>query len=1437
MTEFNIYQFTDSTDSGSLRHAIIQANNSAEDDVINLVEGTYTLSLEGRKEDEAETGDLDITSGDVITIKGVGNDKTIIDAQQLDRVFDVLGESTLILEDLTITGGAALLRWEGGGGVRVKDGNLTLKNVHVFDNEALDNGGGVSIESGLLNKPTIEIVNSVISENETGGEGGGLHIEERDAISTITNISILNNSAGSGGGITNAGTLTMTNSLIKGNYADGGGGGGIKNANNLTLIDSRVTLNTAEASGGGIRNVHDTNAQAIVINTTVDQNKAGNNGGGIENASTGTTLSLINTTVSDNFARRSGGGVYNSGTTVGTIIFNSLITDNRALLNGGGITNSSSYENPIILENTIVYGNLDEGGGDEFNSIKHDVAGLIVGDAHNLVGDPTGASTPSTIGTGTDLVGEDPLLGTLQYNGGVIIGSSLDNGERGLTLTQKPAENSPVIDAGDNTNFMDLIEPLVDQRGFARFVDGDGNNTEIIDIGAVELSVSEGNQSDLTSFHPDGWDDAIVISTELDTNTDAVEITTEDSIYIDWAAINQNNVKTQNPFEVRAFVDGNLIGSWVVAPDDLEPNEAFPVTDIEYSRLPEGVHTVRVELDTLNQESESNEQNNIFEKNFTVVPEGIIDLTPSDPENWDGALVISTQPGNHTDAEVINTENTLYIDWAAINQLNTVTGNPFEIRLLLDGNPIQTWLIEPDNINYDLNQPFGEIDIELLPLPEGEHTISLKLDYFNQKPEDNEENNSVEKTFSVVPIVPSVQVLDVTTIVDENDGGDGGTGLSLRDAVDRANGYQGNTTINLEAKDYNLTLQGTGEDNTMTGDLDLTSGGIVTIKGAGRNQTIIDGGEIDRIFHVLEGTTLVLEDLTITGGDIKGSSNNEGGAVKVTNSNLTLKNVNVVENTAKGHGGAIYIKDGDLTITDSVISNNESEDEGGGIYIYDSPNSNTVTEATGTINNSIISSNKAVPSPGVGEGGGIRNRGGELTLTNTSVLNNSADRGGGIKNSGTLTVTDSLIKGNSALEYDGGGIENTGTATIIGSRIALNNAKSFGGGIENEEGTAYLINTTLDQNQTDKDGGGIHNYSSTARVLLVNATLSGNVAEDDGGGIAQGSGTNGIDIFNSTITNNRAVSTGGGIYNGDDATVAIIVKNTIISGNTDETEPIRNNIYGFIVGDAHNLVEDVEGAYGSIGTGTDLDLLGVDPLLTPLQDNGGAIIGSSLDNGESGSNLTHAPLPDSPVIDAGENSLIPSDSEDFDGDNNTSEPIPFDQRGVGFERIINGTVDLGAIEAHRSTFPTDEILNTPLNRFQNSNLPGTYLFATEQESIGIRQNFPNFIEEGRAFSVAIQPGDNLIRFNRFQNNLVPGTYLYASEGESESIRQNFPNFIEEGIAFYAYGADAGIGIDYYRMQNSEVQGTYIFVNEAEKNQIEANFPQFINEGVAFEVGV
>ena len=146
------------------------------------------------------------------------------------------------------------------------------------------------------------------------------------------------------------------------------------------------------------------------------------------------------------------------------------------------------------------------------------------------------------------------------------------------------------------------------------------------------------------------------------------------------------------------------------------------------------------------------------------------------------------------------------------------------------------------------------------------------------------------------------------------------------------------------------------------------------------------------------------------------------------------------------------------------------------------------------------------------------------------------------------------------------------------------------------------------------------------------------------------------------------------------------------------------------------------------------------------------------------------------------------------------------------------------------------LLDTNIYRFQNTDIPGTYLFAGENESEAIRANFPNFAEEGLAFRVAVEPGDDLIPLYRFQSINTSGTYLFVGEEERQYIRQNFSeSFMEEGLAFYVYGAGSGLGAEFMRFQNSNRPDTYLFAGPGESEEIKNDFPSFIEEGVAFEV--
>jgi subtilisin family serine protease len=127
---------------------------------------------------------------------------------------------------------------------------------------------------------------------------------------------------------------------------------------------------------------------------------------------------------------------------------------------------------------------------------------------------------------------------------------------------------------------------------------------------------------DLTPYQASGWNDKLVISTQQGTKTDAIQITTNDTIYIDWSYINQGTGWLPNAIGIRLLLDGTAINTWTDNWSNTSPlnSNAFrlPIEDFQIAPLSAGNHTIRLEVDYLNQARESNENNNFFEKVFTV---------------------------------------------------------------------------------------------------------------------------------------------------------------------------------------------------------------------------------------------------------------------------------------------------------------------------------------------------------------------------------------------------------------------------------------------------------------------------------------------------------------------------------------------------------------------------------------------------------------------------------------------------------------------------------------------------------------------------------------------------------------------------------------------------------------------------------------------------
>jgi hypothetical protein len=348
-------------------------------------------------------------------------------------------------------------------------------------------------------------------------------------------------------------------------------------------------------------------------------------------------------------------------------------------------------------------------------------------------------------------------------------------------------------------------------------------------------------------------------------------------------------------------------------------------------------------------------------------------------------------------------------------------------------------------------------------------------------------------------------------------------------------------------------------------------------------------------------------------------------------------------------------------------------------------------------------------------GGGILNRG-TLTLRDSIARDSTALAGGGIFNefSATMTIHNTSIANNDALENDGGGIANKGVMTVRGSTLADNETfASSGGGIAN-----------------------------TGTLTVVNSTLSGNTALLAGGGL---SNSGNLTVVSSTITGNRAIEhQGGGVRS---LLGVAALHNTLVAGNVvgAAAESSPDDIFGQLdPSSSFNLVGVDTGLTG-ISDGQSGNQVGttanpIDPRLAPLADNGGLT-------------PTHALLPGSPALDRGRSADAPA----------------VDQRGRP-----RGRADIGAFEAHPwlsaiadRTIPEDTgvaVRFTLGDRKLAAALPRTRVSATSDN--------PTLIPDGRLVVLGTGSRRTLILIPRANQHGTATISLTASAG-GESMTTQF----------------------------------------------------------------
>jgi CSLREA domain-containing protein len=509
---------------------------------------------------------------------------------------------------------------------------------------------------------------------------------------------------------------------------------------------------------------------------------------------------------------------------------------------------------------------------------------------------------------------------------------------------------------------------------------------------------------------------------------------------------------------------------------------------------------------------------------------------------------------------------------------------------------------------------------------------------------------------------------------------------TLRAAIQEANSLSGDDTINfsiigtinltgaLPVFSSNVNINGPGAALlTVRRDLGgfyriFQSSGTSSISGL----TITNGRTPDGVTEdvapngggILQtGGSLTLRDVVVTanstgnGGNMRFGSPNLGGfggfgGGIYGSGTLTMTDCVISNNTtgnggnglssggSGGRGAGIFFAPGTLTMTNVVITGNHTGQGG-------SPGGNSgdaggmwtggdffPAQTTDVILNKVtISDNTtatALPNSDSGTAGGIYVYNGTMRLIDTTVKNNhtgdaprQAGRGGGIFNSATLTVLNSLISGNS-----------TGNNSF--------GSNNNGGGIASFA-SLTLVNTTVSGNSTGQEiagiGGGVFVFN---QATLINCTVTGNNTPGDN--------ANGVGGFNSTIT----------------------LANTIIAGNGDSPndKDLQNTLFSeaTFISQGFNLIGNADGvsAFNGVGDQIGTTAAPLDPHLGPLADNGGLT-------------LTHALLTNSTALDAGSNALAKDPNVTLETDQRGAGRI-----ADSLDPDSLAVVDIGAFEFHQT---------------------------------------------------------------------------------------------------------------------------------------------------------
>ncbi|WNZ24969.1 DUF4347 domain-containing protein [Leptolyngbya sp. NK1-12] len=288
------------------------------------------------------------------------------------------------------------------------------------------------------------------------------------------------------------------------------------------------------------------------------------------------------------------------------------------------------------------------------------------------------------------------------------------------------------------------------------------------------------------------------------------------------------------------------------------------------------------------------------------------------------------------------------------------------------------------------------------------------------------------------------------------------------------------------------------------------------------------GGDWDLEYNTGTIETAAIADMTYQGTLANFTVTTLSDVVNPSDGVISLREAVNAANTLGGSNNIFFGVNGTFTLTGGELGISSNLSIFGNGASFTTISGNNASRVFNVSNSNVLLSGLTIANgrAGGGEGGGIRNSG-NLTVQFCTISGNSAGGGGGIFNGGSLTVNSSTFSNN--LATGGGGIDNVGNLTVNSSTFSGNSGVKFGGGIFN--GGSLTVNSSTLSGNSAGFGGGITNVGN----LTVNSsTFSNNSAGAGGGGIYNFGVLNAVGtLFN----NNGATIVGGGLYTTNEAVV------------------------------------------------------------------------------------------------------------------------------------------------------------------------------------------------------------------------------------------------------------------------------------------------------------